>query len=83
MSSVRMASLKPSPGVPSRLPLGIRQSTKRNRAKGCGAMTWMRSAISRPGVSARTTKPLIEAVGLEPGPPTGWPSAFRVRAKTV
>jgi hypothetical protein len=83
MSSVRIASLKPSPGAPSSLSFGRRQAVKRSRASGCGAITSMRSAISRPGVVAGTTKALMLAVGLAPVPPTGWPVASTVRAKTV
>ena len=39
-----------------RLAAGTRQPSKRSRASGCGAITSMRSAISRPGVSASTMK---------------------------
>jgi len=54
-SSVRIATLKPSPGSPMRWVNGIRQLTKRSRASGCGAITSMRSAISKPGVPVSTT----------------------------
>ena len=56
MSSVRIASLKPSPAVPSRWCLGTRQPSNFKRASGCGAMTSMRSAMLKPGVPACTTK---------------------------
>jgi hypothetical protein len=35
---------------------GTRHCLKRSRASGCGAITSMRSAISKPGVSASTMK---------------------------
>ncbi len=56
MSSVIIATLKPCPASPSRLPTGTRQLSKRSVASGCGAITSMRSAMVRPGVSASTTK---------------------------
>ena len=55
-SSVRIATLKPSPSAPMRCASGTRQSAKRRRASGCGAITSMRSAISKPGVPASTMK---------------------------
>jgi hypothetical protein len=55
-SSVRIATLKPSPGAPMRCVSGTRQFWKRRRASGCGAITWIRSAISKPGVPASTMK---------------------------
>ena len=51
-----MAILKPWPGAPSNCARGTRQSSKRRVASGCGAISSMRSAISRPGVLASTIK---------------------------
>ena len=51
-----MATLKPSPGAPSRCVTGTRTPSKRKVASGCGAITSMRSAMLSPGVSASTTK---------------------------
>ncbi|MCY1234640.1 hypothetical protein D9M72_472280 [compost metagenome] len=73
MSSVRMAILKPSPGLPRSCDAGIRHVSKRSRARGCGAIVSMRSAITNPGVSANTTKAEMPRV----------PGASPVRAKTV
>ena len=56
MSSVAIATLNPSPGLPSRFATGTRTPSKRSRASGCGAITSMRSATVSPGVSASTTK---------------------------
>ena len=53
MSSVRMAILKPSPAPPSRRSAGRRQPSKRSVASGCGAITSIRSAIEKPGSSAK------------------------------
>ena len=72
-SSVRIAILKPSPDAPRRRSAGTRQPLKRSRASGCGAITSMRSAISKPGVSASTTNALMPRA----------PGASSVRAKTT
>ena len=53
MSSVRSASLKPSPSAPSSASCGTRQSANSMRASGCGAITSMRSATVRPVVVRR------------------------------
>ncbi|CFM45681.1 Uncharacterised protein [Bordetella pertussis] len=67
MSSVIMASLKPCPASPRRRDAGMRQSAKRSRASGCGAIRSMRSAISSPGVPASTTNALMpRAPGASP-----------------
>ena len=72
MSSVRIASLKPSPATPSSASCGSRQSLNSRRASGCGEITSMRSATISPGVSAGTTNAEI------PRAPVSSP----VRAKT-
>ena len=72
-SSVRIAILKPSPAAPMRWAAGMWQPVKRSRASGCGAITSMRSAISKPGVSASTMKALMPRA----------PGASPVRAKTT
>ena len=77
-SSVRIATLKPSPSAPMRCVAGMRQPLKRRRASGCGAMTSMRSAIEKPGVSASTMKALMPRAPFAAGS-----SASPVRAKTT
>ncbi len=72
-SSVRIATLKPSPAAPTRWAAGMRQPVKRSRASGCGAITSMRSAISKPGVPASTMNALMPRA----------PGASPVRAKTT
>ena len=59
MSSVCIATLKPSPGAPSRFAAGTRQSAKASDASGCGAMTSILPSTLRPGVSASTTNALM------------------------
>jgi hypothetical protein len=61
-----------------RFAAGTRQPLKRSRARGCGAMTSMRSAISKPGVPASTMKALMPREprlgagdGLDPAPAPG------------
>ena len=72
-SRVRIAILNPSPPAPSRRDSGTRHPSKRSRASGCGAITAMRAAIDRPGVSASTTKALMPRA----------PGASPLRAKTT
>jgi hypothetical protein len=54
-SSVRIATLKPSPARRCAA-TAARGSCEAQRASGCGAITSMRSAISKPGVPASTMK---------------------------
>jgi len=63
ISSVRIASLKPSPSAPSRLAAGMRQPVNAKVASGWGAITSMRFAIENPGVLASTTKAADAACG--------------------
>ncbi len=72
MSSVIMATLKPCPASPSLAALGTRQFSNRSVASGCGAITSIRSAMVRPGVSASTTNAEMPRA----------PGASLVRAKT-
>ena len=82
-SSVRMAILKPSPATPMRCAAGMRHCVKRRRASGCGAITSMRSAISKPGVPASTMKALMPRVSRRGTPWPAVPGASPVRAKTT
>jgi acyl-CoA dehydrogenase len=56
-----------APGVPSRAEAGRAMSSNRSVASGCGAITRMRSATSRPGASESTRKAEM------PFAPGAWP----------
>jgi pyruvate-formate lyase len=73
MSSVAIATLKPSPGPLSRFATGTRTASNESVASGCGAITSIRSVTEKPGASASTTK---AESPLAPG-------ASPVRAKTT
>ena len=59
MSSVCMASLKPPCSGPTMASLPSAQSANRSVASGCGAITWMCSLLSSPGLPASTMKALM------------------------
>ena len=52
-----MAILKPSPGAPIMAEAGTVTRSNFSRASGCGAMTSMRSATERPGISRAAERP--------------------------
>ena len=66
MSSVRIASLNPSPSPPISASAPSRHPLNSSRASGCGAIVSIRSATTSPGASAGTTnaRDVVRAAGI-------------------
>ena len=58
ISSVAIATRKPSPGRPSRCVAATRQSVNSSVARGCGAIVLIRAATRNPAALASTTNAL-------------------------